>query len=374
MNVVFKRTKRIIKKIINRIEADILFMRWLFERRSKKEAPVAFLFHFSKWKHSFIPNFLTGYTIKFIPSSGGVLLPYLLRLYKNKVFIVWGYAEQKKLVEYADKYNIPVYRMEDGFIRSIGLGSMFSEPISMCLDKQELYYNSKKPSDLEDMLNTYDFSKDVELLERAGLCMTRLNQLGLSKYNHVKSQNIQEIYGPKNRKRILVIGQVEDDASIKMGCERSITNNDLVRLASKENPDAEIIYKPHPDVLFGRRDALSNPAHVQDIATVITTPLSLSDAFQTIDHVYTITSLAGFEALMRGIKVTCIGAPFYSGWGLTDDRQPVPRRKQQRTLAEVFAAAYILYPVYVNPVDRSRIEVEEAIDLLYKQKNMQLMG
>ena len=41
----------------------------------------------------------------------------------------------------------------------------------------------------------------------------------------------------KNKKRILVIGQVEDDASIKYGCKKPITNTELVYLAYMENPD-----------------------------------------------------------------------------------------------------------------------------------------
>jgi capsular polysaccharide export protein len=45
-----------------------------------------------------------------------------------------------------------------------------------------------------------------------------------------------------------------------------------------------------------------------------------------VNEVWTMTSLLGFEALIRGKSVTCLGLPFYCGWGLTRDRQEVPRR------------------------------------------------
>jgi capsular polysaccharide export protein len=34
-----------------------------------------------------------------------------------------------------------------------------------------------------------------------------------------------------------------------------------------------------------------------------------------VNEVWTMTSLLGFEALIRGKSVTCLGLPFYCGWG-----------------------------------------------------------
>ncbi|MFP3353495.1 hypothetical protein R0K04_19110, partial [Pseudoalteromonas sp. SIMBA_153] len=42
-----------------------------------------------------------------------------------------------------------------------------------------------------------------------------------------------------------------------------------------------------------------------------TQSIHLVDALESINHVYTITSLGGFEALLRGKKVTVLGRPFY---------------------------------------------------------------
>ncbi|URK88607.1 hypothetical protein LP421_16370 [Rhizobium sp. RCAM05350] len=176
---------------------------------------------------------------------------------------------------------------------------------------------------------------------RASAGIRFLLETGVSKYNSDTRTDIDRLYGPKSGKRVLVIGQVEDDASIQFGCLSSVTNNDLVRLAAKENPGAHIIYKPHPDILNRVRLAQSDPQDVQHLCQIITQPLSMSQAFETIDHVYTITSLAGFEALLRGLKVTTYGCPFYAGWGLTDDRQPNERHGRALTIEALFAGAYL---------------------------------
>ncbi len=77
------------------------------------------------------------------------------------------------------------------------------------------------------------------------------------------------------------------------------------------------------------------------------------------------TSLMGFEALMRGVKVTTTGAPFYAGWGLTRDLGTPPERRTARpTLAGLVHATLIDYPRYFDPVTRSACPVEVVVDRL----------
>jgi capsular polysaccharide export protein len=77
--------------------------------------------------------------------------------------------------------------------------------------------------------------------------------------------------------------------------------------------------------------------------------------------VHTISSLAGFEALLRGKAVTTYGAPFYAGWGLTTDRLRIPRRCRTASLDELVAAALIVYPLYLDPVTGKPCRVETVI-------------
>jgi capsule polysaccharide export protein KpsC/LpsZ len=147
-----------------------------------------------------------------------------------------------------------------------------------------------------------------------------------------------------------------------------MTNNELVMIAAQENPEAEILYKPHPDVLNNLRRRLSDPADVRHVCQVIEQDVTLPQALDTVDHVYSITSLGGFEALLRGIPVTTMGCPFYAGWGVTDDRQPNPRRTRRLTVEQIFAGAYILYPRYFDPLRRTPLRIEDALELLDRMR------
>ncbi|MFC0471058.1 capsular polysaccharide biosynthesis protein [Halalkalibacter kiskunsagensis] len=323
---------------------------------------IAFVFNVSKWKQVYLRSYLAEYEVIYVTTKLEVrIFERLNKSHSSKTIFVWGYSAKPNLVHFAKQKAMPFYRIEDGFVRSKGLGALHNAPYSLCIDKQGMYFDSNQKSDLEDILNHYDFDSNKDLLNRSRNCINQLIELEVSKYNHVQKKNLDVIYGEKTRKRILVIGQVEEDASIRYGCATPTTNNDLVKLASKENPEAEIIYKPHPDVLAGKRKMISDPEEVKQIAKIVYEPLSLVDSLKTIDHVYTITSLSGFEALLRGIKVTTVGAPFYSGWGLTDDRQNVSRRKRKLTTEQLFAGAYILYPIYIDPNTGKRISLEDTI-------------
>lgn len=287
-------------------------------------------------------------------------------------FLLWSYKTPDFITEFLDQQNIPYQFVEDGFLRSVALGVMKTPPFSLTFDDQALHFDAQRPSGLEKLLQEYDFKRDPQLIERARLLRAKICDSGLSKYNHAsKRLDAETLYGSKDQRRILVVGQVEDDASIQYGCAKQYTNNDVVMMARLEHPDAQIIYKPHPDVLCGKRARLSNPDDVRHLCEVLEADIPLSDALQSIDHVYTITSLAGFEALWRGISVTTLGCPFYSGWGLTDDRQPCARRTRQLTIDEVFAAAYLLYPQYFDPVFRQKITAEQAFERIFEQKKLE---
>jgi capsular polysaccharide export protein len=83
---------------------------------------------------------------------------------------------------------------------------------------------------------------------------------------------------------------------------------------------------------------------------------------EAVDEVHVLTSLAGFDALIRGKPVTTHGCPFYAGWGLTRDFcEPIARRGRLLKLDELVAAALILYPVYVSRVSKAYTTPERAL-------------
>lgn len=279
-------------------------------------------------------------------------------------FFLWGLNVPDALSSFIRQHQVKTFIVEDGFLRSSRAHASRTPPLSLTVDTRTAYFDSRTPSDLEHLLNTYDFQADEALLDRAKAGMSALLETGISKYNGSRLPRHQEFYGPKDRKRVLVIGQVEGDASIRYGCSTVVTDDDLIRLATSENPDAEIIYKPHPDVLNKVRTSRSNPAKFAASCHVLTHNVPIAQALETIDQVYTITSLAGFEALMRGVPVTVLGLPFYAGWGLTDDRQQSDRRRRILTITELFAATYFFYPLYFEPETGAQINFEDVVELL----------
>jgi len=250
-------------------------------------------------------------------------------------------------------------RVEDGFLRSRGLGADLVPPLSLVLDDLGIYYDPREESRLERLIMA---SPDLSVAEtqRAERLIARLVRLGLSKYNLNSPTGLPGL--PAGR-RILVPGQVEDDASILTGTDTIRTNRALLEAARAANPAAVILYKPHPDVEAGLRAGAVLDA--REIADAVLDRTDAITAIETVEEVWTLTSLLGFEALLRGKSVTCLGTPFYAGWGLTDDRaMPCPRRTARPTLAQLTHAVLIDYPRYHDPTTGLPCPVEVVVDRL----------
>lgn len=332
--------------------------------RSSTGRTIALAWGFAQWKRELVCRTFPEFEFRFIPlARSESFWGRLLQRNADSVFLVWGYQEPPQLVEYAQRHHVPVYRMEDGFIRSVGLGAAHALPRSLVLDRSgHLYFDAAGPSDLEILCQTYDFTANAELMAEAEACRKILLTTGLSKYNHTIAGALLE-FRPGTT-RILVVGQVEDDASILRGRASDWTNLRAAQRAREENPNAEIVFKPHPDDLHGHtkhRKPSSSLESIGRYARVLFHDAALTALLPQFDHVYTITSLAGFEAILRGIHVTVLGYPFYAGWGLSDDRQVDARRSRLLTLHELFAAAYLLYPRYFDPATGARRTLSETI-------------
>ncbi|OWU83241.1 capsular biosynthesis protein [Oceanicola sp. 22II-s10i] len=253
-------------------------------------------------------------------------------------------------------------RVEDGFLRSRGLGAELVPPLSLVLDDLGIYYDPTRESRLERLIAARAELRPDQT-HRAEALIRRLVALGLSKYNLAgPTPDLSDL--PPGR-RILVPGQVEDDASIRLGAGQVSTNLALLRAARGANPDAVILYKPHPDVLAGLRTGAVDPADLVGLADAIPTGTDPAALLEQVDEVWTMTSLMGFEGLLRGKPVTVTGAPFYAGWGLTRDMGRIPdRRRAQVTLEGLVHAALIDYPRYRDPVTGAACPVEVAVDRL----------
>ena len=250
-------------------------------------------------------------------------------------------------------------RVEDGFLRSRGLGADLIAPLSLVLDDLGIYYDPASECRLERLIAARATLRPDQA-RRAERLIATLTRHGLSKYNRGTAPPALP-----DGLRILVPGQVEDDASIKLGAGAIDTNLALLKTVRAENPDAVILYKPHPDVEAGLRPGAVPASALRDLADMTLTGTDPAQLLAHVHGVWTMTSLLGFEALLRGVPVTTTGAPFYAGWGLTRDLGEIPTRRTVRpTLGGLVHATLIDYPRYLDPVTGTPCPVEVVADRL----------
>ncbi len=281
--------------------------------------------------------------------------------------VVWASREPEGLSERCIAQSAELIRMEDGFIRSVGLGANLAPPSSLVMDRRGIYYDPARPSDLEYILQTADFTPAM-LLQAAEL-RSQIIKTGLSKYN-VGATEVDELFvAAGDRRRVLVPGQVADDASVVRGGGRIGGNLDLLIAARQARPDAFIVYKTHPDVETGLRPGAIDRAELLRYADAVAYKASIASLLDRVQEVHTLTSLAGFEALLRELEVVTYGLPFYAGWGITEDRERCERRRRRLKLDELVAGALVLYPRYVHrpslaPCDAADVARQLSFSLL----------
>lgn len=275
--------------------------------------------------------------------------------------LIWAGKEPKL------KSTAPTLRIEDGFLCSRGLGANLIPPLSLVADDLGIYYDPTRPSRLESLIAAPLPPGGANRIHRL---IASILKSGVTKYN-AGAQSVPPLpYGH----RILVPGQVEDDFSILKGAGHIRTNLALLQATRAANPKAIIIYKPHPDVEAGLRSGTVSDPMLKTYANVILRNTDPAAVLPLCDAVWTMTSTLGFEALLRGKPVTCLGVPFYAGWGLTTDLNPIPKRRLTLlaaanqhgpiTLHRLAHAALIAYPRYFDPITRRPCPPEVALDRL----------
>ncbi|HFZ5136838.1 TPA: capsular polysaccharide biosynthesis protein, partial [Campylobacter jejuni] len=291
-----------------------------------------------------------------------------LKINKDDLFFGWGRKKSGlKAMNLAKKYNTKFILLEDGFIRSLNLGVENSPSFSMVKDDIGIYYDATMPSKLENLLNTYEFKG--EEIKQAKKAIELIKKYKISKYNN--NLDIPDDYFQKDEKRVLIITQTANDASLEFGLAKDFKTVDMIKDAIKENPDSKIYIKIHPDVLSGKKQSDLDINSLPKECILISenfNPIALLEFF---DKVYTKTSGMGFEALIQECECVCYGMPFYAGWGLTKDKLECKRRMQKRSLEEVFYAAYILYSEYFNPYLNQKSNIFDTIQTLAKYKDIE---
>lgn len=271
-------------------------------------------------------------------------------------------------------YDKPIAIVENSFLTTIkytpniidNKGKNYNSFVSFIFDNKGVYYDARRTNYLEEMLNDKELVLTDEQKQRARNCINKIVSSHLSKYNN------QPIYKPmigrEGAKKVLVVDQSYGDAAIQKGLASEATFDQMLADAIKENPDADIIVKTHPDTKAGAKGYLTNTKQQDNVYPMVDliNPISL---LKYVDKVYVCTSQFGFEALMCNKEVKVYGLPFYAGWGLTNDVQKCARRRNSRTLEEVFYITYIMYTHWVNPATETKCEIEDAIEYLLKLRD-----
>lgn len=325
------------------------------QRRMRERFPrKLYAYDFSPWKRPIVRNFCNGSDVCFVNT--------VQEIPESATLLIWG---KNPVIEMLSP-SISVFHIEDGFLRSVGLGADLVKPLSWVIDRRGIYYDAREKSDLESILEYEEFSPT--LLERAKFLRNRIVAAGLTKYNvgekfWEKPKNIQPV--------ILVPGQVESDSSIKYSTGLMRTNLDLLQAVRNANPSAYLLYKPHPDVLAGLRASGVGEERAREWCDELVTDIAMGKLLDLVDEVHVLTSLSGFEALLRGKSVTTYGLPFYAGWGLTHDFEHTTRRTRRLTLDELVAGALLLYPTYISRTTGKFTTAERALDELLEWRDFQ---
>lgn len=343
-------------------------MRWLERQRSvtQRFAGRMIVVGFRRWKAANVQAMLSlrPGAVLFVRNAQEAAA---LQPQAHDCLICWGRVPPVGLENLAAQCGVRLLRMEDGFVRSVGLGSDLIPPQSFVLDERGIYFDPSQPSDLEVMLNSRQLTD--EDLHRARAVRAFIVQHGITKYN---LEPLMPVCWPsQGRQVVLVPGQVEDDASIRFGCDSTgvCTNLGLLQAARAQFPGAFIAYKPHPDVVSGNRRGKLAVRAALEWADHVELQASVVSCIESCDVVVTMTSLTGFDALLRGKQVVVHGRPFYAGWGLTQDLLPVPRRSRQRSLDELVACAMLHYPLYWDPVLKGYTSCEAVLLQLLERRD-----
>jgi capsular polysaccharide export protein len=342
----------------------LALQRSMFQKNARK----FFCFGFSRWKRPFVRRHLSGpdAEVRFASSPKAALRNGLDR---TSALVVWGSRQRRDLEVLARQLGVELWRMEDGFLRSVRLGSELTAPGSLVLDTRGIYYDPRTPSDLEALLERETFTADE--IDRARKLRRLIVESGVSKYNMAQRRPLRPRAGP-GQKVVFVPGQVEDDASVRFGSPQLQSNEALLVAVRELLPEAYILYKPHPDVVIGNRTGTLRPdAHA--LCDEVVVDAALPDCLAISDEVHTMTSLVGFEALLREIPVVAWGQPFYCGWGLTRDMHPPERRTRKLELDELVAGALLRYPRYYDFRLKAFCRPEEIVAELARLRSARLL-
>lgn len=286
-----------------------------------------------------------------------------------QVFFEWG-TQANKYKDYQRYFQKKMGKdkiyLEDGFIRSIGIGLSGQPTLSIVFSKNSSYYDATKSTSFEQFLNS-DFELNDTKKTEVFNSINSIVKNKISKYNHVPSRAYH--IGRPGFKKLLLIDQRFGDSSVTLGNGSPEIFDNMLTDAINNYADYDIIIKQHPDSISGLKSSFFNNEKLSfvskvDNVFVIDFEMNPYDLLNQVDEVFVCSSGMGFEALLAGKKVTCYGTPWYANWGVTIDKQTCVRRNKKRSLEDLFYVAYMKFARYYLPTEDRLCTVEEIVDYI----------
>lgn len=283
------------------------------------------------------------------------------------IFATWGVPSDNNasIAEMAAFHGKPLLCLDSGFLSSPGIEGKTAPAHSVVICPDSIYFDATKPSHLVQTLNSAAHELTESQRSRTQACIETLLVHRISKYNHAPRIDMRSRFSADATKRVLLVDQRIGGGSIhwSLGGRGAFERMWEAALAL---PDHEILVKLHPEIIAGNHQShlLSlAPSPLPANITIVDFDVNPFDLFDIVGKVFVCTSQLGFEAAMAGKEVHCFGAPFYSGWGFTQDRIAIPSRKRRRTINEVFHLFYIVHSRYFVP-GQVGAEIEDLIAYL----------
>jgi hypothetical protein len=297
----------------------------------------------------------------------------------SSAFLQWGASEsnrRRNLRRNGKIAGAPFFYIEDGFIRSVTIGLTGSPGLSFLVDDLGPYYDARQWSRIELALaSEWEITPDDKKDARSAIDAIRNKRI--SKYNHAPDR--RPIWANSRGHTVLLVDQRVGDQSVPSGLATEHSFRQMVIDAIEKPGEPLVVLKRHPDGTLGGRGSyfsrdilgslLDNPSVILEDGEV--NPYAL---FDVVDEVYCVTSGMGFEAVIAGKSVKTYGAPFYSGWGLTEDHLQLDWRARRRSLEELFYWAYMARSVYYDPLEQGRTDVPGLCSFIERERDELLAG
>jgi len=266
----------------------------------------------------------------------------------RRILELAGYETQFGLLK---PVGATVIRVEDALIHPLKPSRSSAPPLGLLIDRKGAYFDNTQASELEDLLNYSDLSSP-DLRTRTKRALRLFQSVGLSKYNAFNTNSTLKQGG-----YILVVDQTRSDTSIKYGGANAESFAQMLAAAKAENPRDKILVK----TTLGHHEGHFSLADTTTQTQLISPSIPANSLIKKAKMIYCVTSPIGFNAIISGHRPRVFGAPFYGGWGLSDDEKTYKRRSRTLNMQELFTATMMLYPSWFDPYRDELCDFETAI-------------